>query len=378
MRQQSNHKIPWKYFFDSIKRNIFTTLKTNIPVRSMKSRASYISIVFITLFSAGALRAQDIHFSQFFEAPLLRNPSLAGIFAGDIRVQGVYRDQWNAVTKAYRTGSFNAEYKMPIGKGDDFITVGAQMLYDRAGDIAWTKTHLMPALNYHKSLSVERNMYLSLGFMGGLVQSRIDRSKVRTNSQFDGTGFNPGLADGETFVQPSYSYLDGSVGMSFNTSFGEEMLNNMFVGVAYHHFNRPKNSFYRDAKIELNPKWVGSVGVKFNMTERTYFTLQADHSVQGSFSETIAGFLYSYKLGEDFETPAYTLSAGTLLRWKDALIPVVKIDFTKFSAAFSYDVNVSRLKTASQGRGGFEASVNYIGFLDRNNSTRDKVLCPRF
>jgi hypothetical protein len=29
--------------------------------------------------------SQDIHFSQFFEAPLVRNPSLAGIYKGDIR-----------------------------------------------------------------------------------------------------------------------------------------------------------------------------------------------------------------------------------------------------------------------------------------------------
>ncbi len=49
--------------------------------------------------------AQDIHFSQFFEAPLLRNPSLAGIFTGDVRVQAVYRDQWNSITDAYRTTS---------------------------------------------------------------------------------------------------------------------------------------------------------------------------------------------------------------------------------------------------------------------------------
>ena len=66
--------------------------------------------------------SQDIHFSQFFEAPLLRNPSLAGIYRGDIRVQGVYRDQWNSFTNAYRTGSINAEYKMPVGKGNDFMT----------------------------------------------------------------------------------------------------------------------------------------------------------------------------------------------------------------------------------------------------------------
>ncbi len=60
--------------------------------------------------------AQDIHFSQFFETPLLRNPALAGIFTGDIRAQGVFRDQWNSVTNAYKTASLNGEYKCLSGK----------------------------------------------------------------------------------------------------------------------------------------------------------------------------------------------------------------------------------------------------------------------
>ena len=94
--------------------------------------------------------AQDIHFSQFFEAPLLRNPSLAGIFAGDIRVQAVYRDQWNSVTTAYKTVSINGEYKMPVGKANDFVTLGLQLLQDRAGTISWVSTHVLPAINYHK------------------------------------------------------------------------------------------------------------------------------------------------------------------------------------------------------------------------------------
>src|ERR1700704_1861697 len=124
------------------------------------------------------VQGQDIHFSQFFEAPLLRNPSLAGIFTGDIRVQAVYRDQWNSVTNAYKTASLNAEYKNPIGKADDFITFGIQMHYDRAGTVGLTTMHVLPALNYHKSMSSSRNSYLSLGFMGGVVQRRIDRSKM--------------------------------------------------------------------------------------------------------------------------------------------------------------------------------------------------------
>ena len=38
------------------------------------------------LFVVTKIDAQDIHFSQFFETPLLRNPALAGIFSGDVRL----------------------------------------------------------------------------------------------------------------------------------------------------------------------------------------------------------------------------------------------------------------------------------------------------
>jgi type IX secretion system PorP/SprF family membrane protein len=316
--------------------------------------------------------AQDIHFSQFFEAPLLRNPSLAGIFTGDIRAQMVYRDQWNSVTNAYRTGSLNGEYKMPIGKGDDFMTVGLQMLYDRAGTIGWTSVHFLPALNYHKSLNNERNQYLSLGFMGGFVQRSFDPSKMTTNSQYDGMG------TGENITNAQYTYLDGSVGMSYNSNLNNNPDNNFFLGVAYHHFNRPNNSFYRNASIEIHPKWVFSGGIKLGVSEYAYMTLQADHSRQGGFSETVAGGMYGLKIGGDPADPQYVLHAGAFLRWNDALIPVIKIDRNPFSFALSYDVNISTLKLSSYGRGGFELSVSYIGFLNRDKSSLNSTLCPRF
>src|ERR1700682_2689772 len=120
--------------------------------------------------SIASAYSQDLHFSQFFEAPLLRNPALAGIFTGDYRIQGVYRDQWNSITNAYRTGSFNGEYKIPIGKGNDFLTTGMQILYDKAGTVGLTTNEIFPALNYQKSLSDVKTMYLSLGFMGGYVE----------------------------------------------------------------------------------------------------------------------------------------------------------------------------------------------------------------
>ncbi|MCW3109043.1 MAG: type secretion system rane protein PorP/SprF [Segetibacter sp.] len=323
--------------------------------------------------------AQDIHFSQFFETPLLRNPSLAGLFSGDIRVQGVYRSQWGSVSVPYRTGSFNLEYKQPIGQGDDFVTTGLQLVYDKAGSTNFTTTNLLPAVNYHKSLGSDKSTYLSLGFMGGLVQRRIDRSKMTTNSQFDGNGYNPALANGETFVNDNFSYLDGSVGMTFNSAMSPDRpQDNYFFGVAFHHFNRPKNSFYHRPEIELSPKWVYSTGVRFGVSETSYITIQADHTMQGPSRETIAGAMYSTKIGEDYQHPDYTLHFGAFLRLQDAIIPVVKLDYNPFSIALSYDVNVSQLKTASQGHGGLELSVTYIGFFDRDNSSKNAIRCPTF
>jgi len=343
----------------------------------MKSGVTKHSQFIGLLLFAFAANAQDLHFSQFFEAPLLRNPSLAGIFEGDVRAQCVYRDQWNAVTQAYKTASLNVEYKMPIKKGNDFITAGLQFLGGRAGTINKTTTEFMPALNYHKSLSDERTMYLSLGFMGGIIRKSFDASKMTTDNQYNNR-FDPSRPTGENLASTNFFTIDGSVGMSFNTTFGVDQVNSMFVGAAFHHLNRPKNSFYRDASAEISPKYVFSSGVKLRMDDFSYFIIQADQSFQGTFSETIGGALYSYQFGEDPANPTYTIHGGAFLRWKDALIPVIKIDKHPLSIAISYDVNVSQLKTASMGRGGFEVSISYIGYLDRYNSSRDKVLCPRF
>ena len=322
--------------------------------------------------------AQDIHFSQFFETPLLRNPALAGIFSGDVRVQTVYRNQWNSVTVPYQTGSLNAEYKKPVGKGDDFLTIGGQILYDKAGTVALQSTHILPTLNYHKSLSGDKNSYLSLGFMGGWVQRSIDRSKVTTNSQYDGTGFNPSLSTGENFPKSSYSYLDATVGMSFTTQIGDNVDNNIYLGAAYHHFNKAtKVSFYGNPNYEMIPKWVGSIGLRMNMSDYSFFTFLGDYSKQGTYQETMAGALYSLKL-DDMDDPKYILHAGGFLRWKDAIIPVVKLEFKPMSVSVSYDANLSQLKPASRGQGGFEIALSYQKYLNRSNSSSEAVRCPVF
>jgi type IX secretion system PorP/SprF family membrane protein len=335
-----------------------------------------LSVWILALILTGATaRAQDIHFSQFYEAPLLRNPALAGVFTGDYRVQTIFRDQWNSINNAYRTGSLSGEYKWPVGKGNDFLTTGMEILYDQAGTAALNTTELMPALNYHKSLSNDKPMYLALGFMGGLVSKTLDLSKVTTNSQYNGTAYDPALPNGETILSPNVHYLDGALGISFNTAFGADNKNTMYVGASYYHLNRPKNSFYQNPAVELDPKVVFSAGVKAMINDYTWFSIEADHSQQGPSAETIGGVMISYKLGDETEKSPYVFNLGGYIRLGDAIIPVIKLEMNSFTVGMSYDANISQLSAATQGVGGFELSLSYIGFLEHENP---RYLCPKF
>jgi type IX secretion system PorP/SprF family membrane protein len=352
-------------------------MKLRLHINDLKI-ATVLLIVLANLFLQ-KLAGQDLHFSQFSEAPLLRNPSLAGIYKGDIRVQAVQRNQWNSVTVPYKTTSLNAETKLALtNRGDDFITLGIQVLADKAGTTNFKSVHALPVINYHKSLSADYNRYLSLGFMGGIVNRSIDRSKITTNNQWGSGGFDPSLPDGETFATSGYTFWDASVGLSYNSNIGENEDNNYFLGVALHHFNKPKVGFYEADKKILDAKIVASGGLRFHFGEESYITLQADHSKQGNNSETIGGLLYTMNLVNGIRELKYAIHAGAYLRWKDAIIPVVRLDYNPFSISLSYDINTSSLKPASRGQGGFELSLSLLAFKQKSNSSSEAVRCPKF
>ena len=62
----------------------------------------------------------------------------------------------------------------------------------------------------------------------------------------------------------------------------------------------------------------------------------------------------------------------------DAFIPVVKLDLVKFGFGLSYDVNISKLATASHSRGGMEFTLSYKSQLNYRNSDLRQTNCPRF
>ena len=120
-----------------------------------------------------------------------------------------------------------------------------------------------------------------------------------------------------------------------------------------------------------------SAGARVATSEFSYVTFHGDYSKQGSFTETIGGAIYTYKLDSEVD-PKYLIHGGVFMRMKDAIIPVAKIEMRPLAVSVSYDANTSKLSSATSGRGGFELALSYQTFLERNTTSRNALRCPRF
>ena len=84
---------------------------------------------------------------------------------------------------------------------------------------------------------------------------------------------------------------------------------------------------------------------------------------QGAASEIYPGCFFRYMLREESKFTGFVKGAsimvGTHLRAGDAFIPSVQLEIAEYTFGVSYDMNVSGLKTATAGKGGFEISLRY-------------------
>lgn len=85
-------------------------------------------ILSLWLVTPSTVQAQDIHFSQFYMAPLFLNPAMTGVMNCNHRVIANYRNQWASILRSNAYNTYNVSYdnKMPVGRYD-YLGVGGNM-----------------------------------------------------------------------------------------------------------------------------------------------------------------------------------------------------------------------------------------------------------
>src|SRR6202051_3032299 len=89
------------------------------------------------------LKAQDLHFSQWFNAPLLTNPANTGFIPdADYRLGANYRNQWSSImAEPYKNMSIWGDAQVFSNRFENgWLELGGVLLRDEAGSGTLTST----------------------------------------------------------------------------------------------------------------------------------------------------------------------------------------------------------------------------------------------
>jgi type IX secretion system PorP/SprF family membrane protein len=338
----------------------------------------FLKIIF--LLSGSIAFGQDIHFSQFYELPLLRNPALAGIYSGDGRVTAAFRSQWgnaSAPAAPFMSQAISGEIRAKFPKNSDsYTSFGLQVTNDYAGDARFGKVQFLPVIAYNQLLSSDYNLYATAAFMGGFVSQHFDFNKLHFDDQFVNGAYSPTNPTRQTFTNSNVNYLDMSAGLSFSGNITENI--NWYLGGALFHISKPKVAFIQTNDVILNRKVMINGGLTFPINDFARMTIFADYFKQGGSAQGQGGILFKQDIDQQDDEGTLSLSAGAMYRANDAVIPVIKMDIYRFGVGLSYDVNISKLQAASKLQNAFELTFSYRAFANSYRSVLNRTNCPVF
>lgn len=347
-------------------KNFFTRLLIE-NVQPLRSKLKSLTVLILFIGPTVSCFSQDIHFSQFWMTPLLQNPSMAGA-THDLQAVINYKNQWNSVADPYKT--FNVSFDMRLGgkkSSNGFWAAGVNIFSDKAGDSKMGTTEASLSLAYH--LMLNANSTLGGGVMGGFVQRSLNTSQLQWMNQYNGTAYNPALPSGETNIPQNFSFADLGAGVVWSYSKGESYMTNnnhikANIGISVFHPHQPEYSFYGSGE-KLSMKTVFHGNVLYGM-KNTNLSVVPGYAVylQGKSTEIVFGSLFRYRTKENSKFTGYVkgsaIALGLHYRNNDALVPSFLIEIDQFALSISYDVNVSGLKTATNGKGGVEISLRFV------------------
>ncbi len=326
----------------------------------------------ILLFTAASkLYSQDLHFSQYFNAPLLVNPANTG-FAPDAdwRIGANYRNQWASITpNPYKTMSIWGDMQLFNNRFQDgWVGVGGNILRDVAGSGGLTATRVTGSVAYHQLLGF--NSLLSAGFGFGWVNKRIDFSKLTFDNQWNGKFFDINAPSGETFAFNSVNYFDLQAGLNYAYFPSDNAYFN--AGFSAQHINRPRESFFSSETVDakLDVRYTFFLNGSFKMNNQWIVNPNAYFSKMGTAYETVFGVNAHYNLSGDGSTQ---LVGGVYYRLKDAFIPMVGYVWNTFSLTVNYDATTSALSSYNQRNGAYELSLVKTGLF---TSPGKDIKCP--
>lgn len=320
------------------------------------------------MLAAGGAYGQDIHYTQVATNQMLSNPAAAGVFDGWERVTANHKNQWVSAGTKYFTTSLCADvnFLKPKRGNKAHIGLGIQFYNDIGGDSKFGMKQFIANLSGIVPLNDMHE--ISAGLQFGLAQRTGDLGSLLFSNQFNGTTLDPTISSLELNGLVSFMYPDVGFGAMYrfgnhSIGFARDHQTDFTFGVAYLHANRPQLKYRLGYSEKLYSKWCFQAnllkdfsGSKLGMEAFVY------QWVQGPHWETLFGAMMRIRLSSGSKTTGLTRDAyfkwGAAMRAKDAIAPMMHIQFSNFDFGVSYDMTISKLGQTARS-GGLEFSFIY-------------------
>ena len=228
--------------------------------------------------------AQDVSFSQTYQAPLYLSPSYTGLTNGS-RFGLNYRNQWPGIGHVYQDYAFFFDHFF-----DQYHSgIGFQWVCDNMGKGLMLDNQMSILYSYEVAFSSDLFFRPGIAFEFG--QRKIDQSKMITYTDI--------AADGRYHMGGSSIEFDRTKKSRFDAAVSAMIYNDTYsFGVSIDHLLRPDASF-TDTKDKIGTKVVvdGSYRIEYEPSYRgsepKSITIAADFRHQYSFNQLELG-LYWY------------------------------------------------------------------------------------
>lgn len=327
-------------------------------------------LLFLSAFSL--CKGQDIHFSQYGMAPMKIDPALSGSFDGDYRFIGNHRTQWLSVTRPYST--FGLSMDARDLQGIEGLGAGIFAYHDVAGDSRLRTFQIGVNASWRFKLPYDSSHSLAIGLQPRFEQRSINYEDLNFDNQYNGLYFDPSRSTGENFSRQQRAYLDASLGVHYHWNAGKRKVRE--AGIGLYNLFKPRQSFYDAAWVKRDRRMTAFISTEHPIDPELNLKPSAFLALQGSFRELVFGSDLEYILRDELGLYR-SIFAGIWYRNRDAGFLKLGMHYDEWRVGLSYDINISDLRPASQGRGGFEITLRYIlRRYERPNESYKS--CPTF
>lgn len=312
------------------------------------------------------LKAQDIRFSQYYQAPVYLNPAFTGA-SGMTRVGTNYRKQGSSEEASYKTFSAYADHYIK----DFYLSTGILFISDEDEYSGFSSQTVAIPLSY--DFSVTEKITIKPALQASYTRQGIDFSSFLFSDQIDTDGNITGSTGEPLAVSDQISYFDvsgGVLGFGENWWFGYSMHNLLGNNVSYIEGGDAtlpvRYSVHGGYSIRLAPSTRDSPGRKSVMPTFNYVS-------QGGFDQLDAGAIIQHEpliFGAMYRGIPIGDGEYSAISW---VVGVTKFDL---SIGYSYDMPInSRINPG----GIHELSVTFLFDLSDPNATprsSKRLKCP--